>query len=391
MTKDKPVSFPNGTRLTPPGARPYWRVSWTEPGSGERRSTWISDPSDAAATAEHVDQQLAQMRVAMLTGAAYVPPSTPVTVAELAADYLDPARAHDREWTDDYRTQMGALLRNHVLPHVGTLAPDELTAEHARRVLGAMRAKGRATSTQRQALVALRGVMKVAIDRGLLDHNPAATVSLPVRKRMANEDSSFIPKHMRPSTPDVERLAFAAGASGHGWWRPLQVRMAAYVGLRLGEEVALRGQHVDLDTLTLHIREQHGEGATPKGGLVRNVAILGPIEDDLTRRVEEVGPNGLLFPSPRGKVQGPSTFHRDLFRPWCQDADWPRDGDKWRWRWHDLRHHAATWMLEDLGAPPHHVSTQLGHATAAFTMKQYVSRSADNLTSMVELQRRQAG
>ena len=85
-------------------------------------------------------------------------------------------------------------------------------------------------------------------------------------------------------------------------------------------------------------------------------------------RVATASSNGKLFPAPRGGWFPTDRFRKRRFNVWQERAGWPRlpDDDPrpfvWKWPPHSLRHHAATWMLNDLGLAPDDVAEFLGHA-----------------------------
>jgi integrase len=94
----------------------------------------------------------------------------------------------------------------------------------------------------------LSQILEVAAEYGLIDSNPAAGK----RRRL---------KASKPARPWVEPeqlMALLDSSSDVG--RTL-LAMLAGAGLRIGEALALRWQHVDLGTGTLHIVD----AKTPKG------------------------------------------------------------------------------------------------------------------------------
>ena len=96
----------------------------------------------------------------------------------------------------------------------------------------------------------------------------------------------------------------------------------------------------------------------------------------LAARSAEVGPDGLLFPAPRGGYWAASNMLRRVFVPARRTAEWDE-----AWTWHGLRHHAATWML-GAGLQPEHVSVQMGHRSVRTTLDMYIGQTADTLAQI---------
>lgn len=123
-----------------------------------------------------------------------------------------------------------------------------------------------------------------------------------------------------------------------------------------------------------------------------------PLEEQLRRRVEEVGvekaaglnPLGLLFPSAAGTWMLTGNFHRDIFEKAALAAAWAyvdvdapygkgktRRERQWSLVWHSLRHSFCTTGLNDWGLPVTTVSLLAGHSDPQFTMSRYVGASQD--------------
>jgi integrase len=98
----------------------------------------------------------------------------------------------------------------------------------------------------------------------------------------------------------------------------------------------------------------------------------------VARRVAELPPNGLLFPSPRGNWARRSNYARNIFRPAATAAGWPRrDDGRWVWTFHSLRHVFATWALGQPGARIEDVSRLMGHSTVRVTQDLYIAADGD--------------
>jgi integrase len=174
------------------------------------------------------------------------------------------------------------------------------------------------------------------------------------------------------------------------WWRALQVLLVAYSGLRWGEMAALTADRLDPATRRIAVDRQVIETRhtlcldAPKNRR-RRVTMYpartpeGVLLDELVAcRVGELGPEGLVFPAPRGGWARRSNYARNLFHPAAADAGWPRRPDgRWRWTFHSLRHVFATWALAQPGARIEDVSRLLGHSTVRITQDIYIAPDGD--------------
>jgi integrase len=153
-----------------------------------------------------------------------------------------------------------------------------------------------------------------------------------------------------PTEDDVARLVEAAYDQGP--WLGSMIRFAAYTGVRLGEQLALTYDDIDGDRcqITRQIKPD-GRVKEPKTGRTRVIWVppaagFGPVE----------GADGLrIWDLSRGQH----------FRRWAKvrEACGMPDCD-----WHQLRHHAATWLM-DKGASPEDISIQLGHTDGGILVR----------------------
>jgi integrase len=110
-------------------------------------------------------------------------------------------------------------------------------------------------------------------------------------------------------------------------------------------------EHVDVDVAVIGMR--------PGGEVAAGSLLAGG---------RRLGPEALVFPSPRGHWPRRSNYRRNTFAPWAAPAGWPRSADGRRaWTFHSLRHVFATWALAQPGARIEDVSRLLGHSTVRVT------------------------
>ena len=255
-------------------------------------------------------------------------------------------------------------------PYIGRIRLRLLTPEHVQHALGALLQGGLSPRTVRQVHMVLRCALKQAVLWRLLASNPTDAVKPPRAER----------QEMRVLTEEEVRrfLAATAGTRHHSLWVFLVT-----TGVRLGEALALRWQDIDFARGTAVIRralqrQSRGAGLVfvePKSSRARRsvplpgetVATLKGQRMALLRERKEAADawqeNDLVFPSPVGRPRDMAylthTFHRGLQRAGLA-----------RMRIHDLRHTAATHLLNNQ-VHPKVVQDLLGHSTIAITLDTY--------------------
>jgi len=226
-----------------------------------------------------------------------------------------------------------------------------------------------ASRTVRHCHAVLHNALNEAVRQGLLDRNPSSDVTAPriVRKEL----------HTLSRGQVKQLLSVSEGGRWHALWGLLVT-----TDLRLGEACALRWSDVDfvrgVATVQRSVQRQKGKGlmyVEPKTAGSRRAIRLPQGTVDMLKAhwdiVEHIrGSAGepwrehsLIFPALTGGPLDPSrvntALHNDLHR-----AGLPR------LRVHDLRHMAATLLLEE-GTHPKVVQDLLGHSTIAMTLDLY--------------------
>lgn len=300
-------------------------------------------------------------------------------VAELVPDYLNAWLAASRQRIGgDLKSSTWRAYELHIERHLkprlrGRLVDLDRTmlgaVYHDLEEAGAVRSnRGLSKKTVWNIHLTLHRALKDAVKDGLLTRNPAdgaytkPKALVETRAWNAEELGRFI-----RATAD-DRLA--------ALWR-----VAAMTGMRRGEILGLRWIDVDVDRGTLAVVQARVRGdravetTTPKTERGRRSIDVDPITVNHLRRHRkrqiadqlEAGPawmeTDLVFTRPDGVPLDPDvvsqTFNRIV-----------RETRLRRIRFHDLRHTQATLWLKS-GEPTYVVSRRLGHASEAFTQKQY--------------------
>jgi integrase len=231
-----------------------------------------------------------------------------------------------------------------------------------------MLAAGLAPRTAAQAYRALSAALRQAVRWQLLGVNPAAAVQPPRAERT----------HLGvPDAATVGRvLAAARGTRLH---TPLV--LAATIGMRRGEVLALRWSQVDLDAGlarvvgSLQVVARELQVVEPKTHRARRTVALPPITVEVLRRHRReqaerrlmVGEawqdRDLVVDEGDGAPLSPDAVSRAFYRL-VRSLGLPG------LRLHDLRHAYATTLLV-AGVHPKIASEALGHSSVAFTMDVY--------------------
>ena len=251
----------------------------------------------------------------------------------------------------------------------GQVRLTELRAHEIQALYAELMRASLAPRTIWQTHVVLHRAMKDAVFAGLIARNPLDGVSRP--RASFNEIRTL-------STTEVKRLIESTQGQRLGaLWTLLTT-----TGLRLGEALGLTWSDIDLDYGRLSVRRalqrNRGEGLVmvePKSARSRRLVALslGTVralrEHALLQAAErEVAgaswpASGLVFTSKHGRALGDGyvswRFHKAL-----ANAELPRI------RIHDLRHTAATLLLEG-GVHPKVVQEMLGHSTITLTLDTY--------------------
>jgi integrase len=370
------LEFDMGVRVYPP-SRPggYWRLRWEE--RRRAKDTTARDQASAIVKANEIVARLARSAPTELGKA---------RGADLVAHYLDPKRRPPRvaSWSIRHRDEQARICERFVLPVIAEVPCRELTrddfqeiidlastksvAQHTRRCLTAMLGAG----IDEGHILAGRNLLRGVRWSGELDEEPE-----PVDHAVTLEEI--------PTAAKVHALARVTAERTGVWWRELQLLLVAYSGLRWGEHAALTCEQVDPNRRRIRVDRQVIEGGSglvetlPKGRRRRTTMFpeQTPAGVDLAtmveRRLDELEPGGLMFPSQRGMRLRRSNYGRSIWDPAAGKVDWPRTEDgRWFWTFHSLRHVLATWALHDARIPIEDLSRMMGHSSTRVTQDIYI-------------------
>lgn len=258
--------------------------------------------------------------------------------------------------------------RRHVEPFFQDVPLRDVTYDRCSAFRSAMLAKDVSGQTRREAVRILRGILEDAARRGLLPANPAVLLRLP-------------PKLARPiSVPSFDDALQVVAAISH----PVGAMAATVLlktGMRLNEALSLTWPNVDLAASTIFVAHSidqiAGKLVAPKTATaVRVVDVPADLAAALkTYRAAQVAGavqrnDPWVFPADTERTEGkpPVLNDRNFVQRYWEPA--VKAVGCVRFTPHALRHLYASLLLMR-GAPIAYVAQQLGHASPAFTYRQY--------------------
>ena len=380
----------------------------TDPVSGERIFAKCRTEEAARAKARELEQFIAQ-------SAPIRDPhdAGPRSVERLAARYIED---HLSGLSVRSREKQTYLLARWVLPRIGARTVTAWTPADSAAVIAAVRRTGGSDALVQDVGAVMRALVTHARRLRWLtaqSEDPMWIVRYAKTATIQGAASVYVPRSSLPSDEQSTALFEAMEGLGHRRWA-IAMRLTYRTGLRWGELVALQAHDIEFEPARIvHVRravEQPTRGPArlkaPKNGKVRTTIFPKSLTDDLREVVEETvrraGAEGLLFPSPAGRIMRRSNFQQVWIRA-ADAAGWPmtaplrrssgygQTNKGWRWtgaaKWspHDLRHVAACWMLFALRLDPAVVADKLGHADPNFTIKRYVGIRGNPDTAAMQL------
>jgi len=274
---------------------------------------------------------------------------------------------------------------NRLLPTIGAVKLQDLTALDLDRAYAALHELGRAARTIRASHVAVKKMLTEAVRVGKVGANIANDARPPRAKATkARQFPTWTYEQLHQFLDDTADHPNAA------LWH-----VAGLTGMREGELVALRWADVDLDASTVTVCRSVGRGLdgyydkAPKSAAGRRTVELdGQLvavfrrhrQDQLEHRLA-LGSGwretGLVFCEVDGSPISANRLSKrwsDLTRRRCTALGLPLI------RFHDLRHSHATQLLAaDVRVDV--VTERLGHSSIAFTLQQYGHRYAGDQRS----------
>jgi integrase len=355
---------------------------WQSP-NGESKTAWVVDYFDQYGKrhlktfARKRDADVHHARVAVdVRAGTHTADSHSIMVARAGELWLQDREAAGLEPTTlaNYRVYLGI----HITPLIGTQKLSQLTVPGVRAFQDQLQA-GRSPTLVRAVMRTLAAILADAQERGLVGQNVVRNLrsrhDLRRDKRQKGKLKIGVdipsPAEIRALIPHLQ-----------GRWRPLLLT-AIFSGLRASELRGLRWSDVDLKRSEVHVRQRAdslNKIGRPKSEAGERTIPLPPLVLNALREWKLTCPKsepGLVFPTPRGKVQSRFVIvERGLTPAWIAAGVVDAEGDAKYTGMHALRHFYASWCINrkadgGLELPLKLVQTRLGHASIQMTADRY--------------------
>ncbi|QGG96793.1 tyrosine-type recombinase/integrase [Actinomarinicola tropica] len=304
------------------------------------------------------------------------PAARQVSLGEYATRWLDLRPGLRPRTLELYESE----LRLHILPALGDLELTKITPTTVREWhAGMLRAGTPGRSTVAKCYRLLRAILNTAVADELILRNPCV---------INGAGTESAPERPIASIPQVFDIAEVIEPRFRA-----MVLIGAFVGLRLGEMLALTRGRVDLDSGAIRVVEQYQElkdgtwvlGPPKSAAGVRRVAIPELLVPELAVHLDRfaaAGRDGLLFPGTHGQPVRRAAWYRAWGRALATIGI---EGMKP----HDLRHTGNT-LAAMTGASTKELMARFGQSTSrAALIYQHATRDrdqqiADGLNGMID-------
>ncbi len=271
------------------------------------------------------------------------------TLAEFVGDkYLPFVKTYKRSWNTDE-----TVLRIHVLPSLGRMALDEITAEHIIALVGQMQERGYAAGTSNRVIMILRYLYNLAAKWKVpgVATNPTRGIEM----GRESERNRFL-------TREEAQQLVSAIAADENRTAANAILLLMLTGARRNEVTQAKWEHVLWNERKLFV-------PLAKSGKPRWIA-LSPSALSLLQSLRKDAASEYIFPSAVTGRPCPS-----LWFPWRRIRARAGLADV---RLHDLRHSFASFLVNE-GVSLYVVQALLGHANARTTQR-YAHLANDTLS-----------
>jgi integrase len=225
-----------------------------------------------------------------------------LTFGELAREYVDLSKPN---WGENTTRGSENLIDVHLIGRLGARPVRELTDAELQRLINIYVEKDSSGSLLSKLTMYLRAILDMAVDRKLIERNPARKLKAKSRKRAC---------HLSHSSEECAALFAVVSGSDH-----LAIRILVQLGLRSEELFALRRNDVRDSELIIDEAVVNGHTKEPKT-LASAAAVYIPpdLAIELRHYLEtiEASPAAWLLPSTRKDVpMRPANFLRRVLKP----------------------------------------------------------------------------
>jgi integrase len=286
-------------------------------------------------------------------------------------------KQHFERWLEIHKTKIRwstyldyrRTLTNHILPTLGHLSLQRLKAQDIDELYARKLEERYAPGTIKGIHMVIHMALKQAVRWRIVARNVSEDVSPPRETQ---------PQERQILTPEQAQKLLAA-AQGHRLEAMLTLALAT--GMRRGELLALRWQDIDVQHACLYVRRSANrlpggyrvtepKTASGKRKIILPQFVVEALQQHRIRQLEaklKAGPrweeHDLVFCNIYGRFLNTNSL-QVLFASLLRRAGLPH------MRFHDLRHSAAT-MLLNMGVPAKVVQELLGHSDINITLGVY--------------------
>lgn len=270
-----------------------------------------------------------------------------------------------------------------IKPVIGKMLITDVKPLHCQKIFLDMAEDGYRTSTLYQTRIALYTMFELAKENDVLRYNPC--------KKSVKSDMGKPSDKKEALTIEVQKR-FLEGATGQSYEN--QYRFLLQTGLRTGELVGLKWEHVDFENHILSIEQSMeyrykvgewriGEPKSKAGHrkipLTEEAIRILKAQKEKNRKIREIPEewSEYIFLSRKGEPVKNSTYDTALFKI-CD-----KTGIR-RFSMHVLRHTFATRCIE-AGMKPKTLQKILGHSSIQITMNLYVHVTEEEKQKEIEL------
>lgn len=270
-------------------------------------------------------------------------------------------------------------VRNQVIPFIGSIQIQQLTAEDVQKLLSDLRHSGKSYSTVKKTYDCLNAVLAYAVENEDIRKNPMTLVKMPDRSLFSGKEIRYFTDREAAAITEEARRLFRNGKPVHRYGYAYILMLNT--GLRMGELLGLRREDYSEEKKLLHVRRNvqsvrnRSTSGEPLPGrhLVetstktysgnRLIPLNENSTDALQHLLENNESNHIVRTSNDGIVP-PERLERSFY------ALLNRIGIE-QTGTHSLRHTFASMLFED-GVDVKTVSTLLGHSSVQITLNTYI-------------------
>ena len=342
---------------------------------GVEKTAWVVDYADQAgkrrlktfSTKKEADAWAVQARHEVSQGT-HTPASISVTVAEAFDRWIERCDAEGLE--HGTIVQRRQHLNLHVAPFIGREKLSTLTTPRIHQFDAELRTAGRSLAMRRKVITNLKTMLTFAQGQGLVAQNVAGGIKIKTDKRS-------VPSKLKegvdfPSKAEIRALLDTVSDR----WRAF-FAVAIFTGLRASELRGLRWAYVDLDTGTLTVNQRADawrQIGAPKSAAGKRAIPLVPMAINALKQWRLECPAGelnLVFPNNSGRVDSLPNIQRRVWEPLQIKCGLVDASGHPRFRFHSLRHAAASLFIAHLGWTPKRLQEVMGHASITMTFDRY--------------------